>query len=277
MKGGYMQNRNNIKRVFASFKGTCPFQCLHCYTFNSEFQYDKCGNNIDTIVKKLEDKDFNIIYVSGYTENFFIPSRGIELLEALYIKYKCNILFTTRNIFNSENINRISELNKKMKMNGNLLFACISISAYNSYKKLEPNIVIPTPDERINFMETLKKHDILTILTLRPVCPNEYINTEEYLNIIDKSKNYCDAIISSSIIVDDTIMKNLKEFPKNIKYIEKPIMNCLKQKNLNMKYLDLKKELLKIKNYSVKNNIPFFKKSIPAIDYFLKKGSVENL
>lgn len=265
-----MNTNFKIQRAFASFGSTCPYQCKHCYTYSDGFKNEN-RNNIDEIISELKSKSFNTIYISGYTENFIVPSKGIELIEKIYYEYNCNILFTTRNSFSNEDVLRLSKLNKNMKEKNALLIACVSISALDSYKKLEPNKIIPTPHQRIDFIHRLYNSGIKTVLTLRPVCPAEYIPTDEYLKILEMCNNNCSAVISSGIVLSQKIKENLIGFPENIDYVTKPIMNCLQQQNLLVDYVDTSIELKKISDMCNKYMIPFFDSSIPAVEYLYKE------
>lgn len=253
-----------IKRAFASFGGKCQYKCNHCYTFIDKFSTLK-NNSIPEIINELETKDFNIIYISGYNENFYIPEMGIKLIERLYEHFKCHILFTTRNVFDNENMKKIQTINNNMRKDKRMLFACVSISAYDSYKKLEPNVIIPTPNQRIEFVKKLYKIGVSTFLTLRPICPNDFIPTNEYINILREVEKNCTGVISSGIIVNDEILKKLKGFPVVFRSNEKPIMPCLHQDNLYVKYTDVEIELRTIKDYCAQHSIPFYSGSIEAI------------
>jgi organic radical activating enzyme len=261
-------------REFASFGGRCPFKCLHCYTFSNNFE-ETTKDSIDEIVDRLNiKKDFKIIYISGYKENFVIPDDGLDLMEKLFSQYKCHILFTTRNILNDKQIDRLSNLNKEMQKVGKKLFACISISAFNSYQKLEPNKIIPTPIQRIEFLKAIFKEGITAFLTLRPVCPNSFIPTSEYIEILDKSYKYCNAVITSGILVDNHILKNLNNFPWKYDDKEEEQMHCFNKMKVNI--VDVSDELSIIKAFCKDKNVPVFDKSIPAINYQLKNKQ-ENL
>lgn len=253
-----------IKRVFASFGGKCRYKCNHCYTFINDFTVLK-HNSIFDITENLEKKDFNIIYISGYNENFIVPQAGVELIEKLYDRFRCHILFTTRNTFDSNSIKRIVDLNNIMYNDRKKLFACISISAYESYKKLEPSVLIPTPKQRIEFIKKLYEYNVSTFLTLRPVCPDSFIPTKEYIYILDEMAGNCTGVISSGIVVNSEILKQLNGFPIEFDFEEKPIMPCLHQDNLVVKYVEVERELEIIKDYCMKKKIPFYSGSIDAI------------
>jgi len=253
------------KRVLTSFSGKCPFQCLHCYTFSQDFESESDDlSSIEDIVNNLKRKNnFDIIYISGYKENFINPDNGLDLLETLFSKFKCHILFTTRNVFKEKHILRLNNLNKLMKKSSKHLFACVSISAYNSYKKLEPNNNIPSPEKRIEFLKQLYNDGITTFLTLRPICPNSFIPTEEYIRILEKSYNSCNAVIASEIRVDKHIVKRLETFPE-FKY-ESQNWSCFK--DMAIQVVDVKEELSVIKVFC-EGKVPVFDESIPAINHF---------
>ncbi len=261
----------SYKREFASFGGKCPFKCNHCYTFIDDFS-TKENYSINDIIKDLKSHNkFDIVYISGFKENFINVEIGIELIEKIYDTFKCNILFTTRNIFTYKNIKKLSNINRTMQKDNKYLFACVSISAYNSYKKLEPCELIPSPQKRINFIKHLYMENIITFLTLRPICPNCFIPTREYLEVIKQTCNYCNGVISSGIVVNSQILNQLKGFPKEFIYKKKNLMDCLNQENIIMKYVDVDNELFKIKEYCYKNKIPFFSESKLAICKYLNQ------
>ncbi len=263
-----MNKENLYKREFASFSGTCPYACLHCYTFNPNYQI-KGEDSIPKIVSSLQEKNPNVIYISGHKENFFEPNQGLELAEKIFEAYHCNILMTTRNIFNQEELNRLAELNSRMKEEGKYLFFCISIPALKSYQKLENNPLIPTPYQRMEFLSEVYLKNIITFLTIKPLCPNEFISIEEPLEIIKRCKDYTTLVLSSGIIVDNSILKRLKTFPTTYEYQRAPLMECL-ENDLSVQYVDVTRELEKIQILCSQYGLPFFQHSMPAIEYIKK-------
>lgn len=263
-----MNKENVYKREFASFSGKCPYACLHCYTFTPNYQV-KGENSISKIVSSLEGKNPDVIYISGHKENFYEPNQGLELGEKLFETYHCDILMTTRNVFNQEELNRLSKLNTNMKSEGKDLFFCISIPALESYQKLENNPLIPNPYQRIQFLSEVYLKGIITFLTLKPLCPNEFIPIEEILEIVERCKNYATVVLSSGIIVDIFILKRLKNFPTSFDFQQAPLMECL-ENDLSVQYVDVSSELEKIQTLCSQYGIPFFEHSMPAIEYIKK-------
>lgn len=139
-------------RAFASFSGICSYRCLHCYTFSDDFT-NRGKECTEHIISDLKKQDFNIVYISGYKENFLNPMEGLSMIETIYETFHCDLLLTTRTVWDTNYIKRLSLLNQKMRFNGNKLYFCISIPAYKSYKLLEPNPMIPTPKQRIEFLD----------------------------------------------------------------------------------------------------------------------------
>lgn len=261
---------NNYKRQFVSFTGKCPYQCNHCYTFCTGYDSYDSGKNVEEIVKSLQDEVFDIVYVSGHKENFVNPNEGIELCEQIFKRYNSDIMITTRNIFDCEQLERIKALNEKMKEKNKDLFFCASIPALQSYRKLEPNPIIPNPIQRIDNLKKIFDIGIYTILTLRPLCPDGYIPIKEIIEIIEKCKLHTSVVLSSGIVVDDEILCKLPEFPKDFKCQEKPLMPCLKNK-LSMRYVDVDSEINEIKMKCKEYSLPFFEHSLPAIEYLKKQ------
>ncbi len=257
---------NEKSRVFASYSGTCLYKCLHCYTYSAEF-VNRGKNSIKDIIDDLEKKNkFNIVYISGYKENFINPAKGLSLMEAIYARFQCDILVTTRAVFGTKDIERLFELNSHMCEKGNRLYFCVSIPAYESYQLLEPNSIIPTPQQRIDFLKELYIGGVSTILTIRPLCPNCFIPLSESKKIISEINGYCSAIISSGIVVDDFILDKIHGFPLDFDYEEKKIMSCL-DNDINVKYVNVSNELIEIESICTNLGIPFFQNSLPAINY----------
>lgn len=265
---------NKLIRQFVSFTGKCPYQCNHCYTFCSGYDSYDSGCTVDEIVASLKNVEpFNIVYISGHKENFINPDEGLELCESVFEHFHCDIMVTTRNIFNDSQLSRFEKLNRKMEQVGNDLFFCASIPALGSWKKLEPNELVPDPRQRIENLINVYNRGIYTFLTLRPLCPDYYIPISEILEIIDMCKNNTSIILSSGIVVNDEILNKLVGFPQDFQSEEKPLMPCLKN-HISMKYVNVQKELLLIEKRARELNIPFFEHSIPAIEY-LKNNSAK--
>lgn len=262
-----MNNLSNDGRQFVSFSGVCPFKCNHCYTFCEGYSLDSDDLSAESIIDHIKENDFNMIYVSGHRENFVDRELGIHLCERLYSKFHTDILVTTRCTFNSAEVNRFAKLNSQMRENGNALFFCMSIPALESYKKLEPSPLVPTPDERISCLGKMYDAGILTILTIRPLCPTQYIPVEEPLEILQKCSRISSGVISSGIVVDQTILNRLPGFPTNFTYTEAPLMSCLGNDNIQMKYVNVNLELLQLQKSCSNLGLPFFMNSMPLIEY----------
>ncbi len=260
------------ERVFASFGGECPYRCRHCYTFCDNYQYDP-DLSVKDIINNLKGHEFSLVYVSGHKENFVNPDEGLDLCEEIYANYSPDILITTRNVFNERQLSRLSELNKKMRLANKDLYVCVSIPALQSYKKLESNVSIPSPDERINFIKRVYEKGMYTILTIRPLFPDTFIPISEPLEILNECKDYVSAVISSGVVVDDTIVKNLKTFPSDVKYKEGKLMECLGQ-DINMKYVNVEQEYLQIEQFCKEHNIYLNEHSIPVIQYLKGKKDI---
>ncbi len=262
-------------RAFASFSGKCPYECSHCYTFSKEF-VSKGKADVNSIINELNSKkNFNIVYISGYKENFVDPAKGMSLLESVYDNFCCDILITTRAVFDVNNTNRLFALNARMQSNGNHLYFCVSIPAYESYRLLEPNPIIPSPSQRLQFLKNIYLGGINAILTIRPLCPNTFVPISESIRLINEIDGYCSAVISSGIVVDNFILTKLNEFPDVFDYEEKKLMNCL-ENDINVKYVNVKKELEQVENTCKKSGIPFFQNSLPAINYIFSLKHIEN-
>lgn len=71
--------------------------------------------------------------------------------------------------------------------------------------------------------------------------------------------------------MNNEILKKLNGFPVEFASKEKPIMPCLHQDNLVVRYVDVERELKEIKDYCMKNMISFYNGSIDAIKNSITK------
>ena len=262
-----MNNLSNDGRQFVSFSGVCPFNCNHCYTFCKGYSLDYDDLSAENIIQHIKKNNFNIIYISGHRENFIDKELGIHLCERLYSEFHTDMLITTRCVFDDTEVDRLAKLNSQMRKNGNFLFFCVSIPALDSYKKLESSPLVPTPDDRISCLHRIYNAGILTILTIRPLCPTQYIPIAEPLEILQRCSHISSGVISSGIVVDQTILNKLPGFPTNFNYTEAPLMSCLGNDNIHMKYVNVDFELLQIQNLCSDMNVPFFTHSMPLIEH----------
>lgn len=259
------------KRQFVSFGGQCAFNCNHCYTFSEGYNLAN-PVTVEDLIGTLKDKKFEIVYISGHRENFIDPDEGLLLCETIFNKYNVDLLVTTRNVFNSSQLLRLEKLYKLMKNKNKDLFFCSSIPATSSYKKLEPCSLIPTPYERMNFLKEVFNLGIFTFLTIRPLCPNEFIPVKEALEIVDKCQSFSSAVISSGIVVNASILKRLKTFPAYNSNGEEKLMECLKN-NIPVEYVKVENELSMIRNQCKKYGKKLFEHSCSAIEYIKSLGN----
>jgi DNA repair photolyase len=263
------------KRQFASFGGRCVFNCNHCYTFSHGYDINTT-TSVQNIVSSLKDNKFEIVYISGHRENFVNPDEGLALCEEIFKEYNVDLLITTRNVFGSSQLSRLENLHKSMKEKGKALFFCSSIPATSSYKKLEPCSLIPKPYERMDFLRAVFDLGIFTLLTIRPLCPNEFIPIEEALEIVDKCHSFSSAIISSGIFVNDSILGRLKSFPAYDSNGKEPLMKCLEKKDVSGEYVKVDNEFTMIKNRCQKYGKELFDHSCPAIEYIKEFSTTNN-
>lgn len=259
-------NRAMISLGPLTDKKYCPYNCAFCYVKSGFSKYSKM--EVSDIIKFLQFyKDFyNIVYISGDTDSFAQPRtyKAIELVKRISESIKTDILFTTRTTFSDEDLKRLSRISNYMKSNGCKLIACISISRLFSADWIEP-YPIPNPEERIETLKKLKENGIVTILATRPFLP--VIKAKEYIEIIKKAQKYVDAVLGEIWYADDNLIKSVC---KNIAIQE---INFKEKKmdfdnnNKSWKCYEAIETVDEVKKYCKENNIPFFMRSKPAIEY----------
>ena len=254
------------EREIVSFDGLCPYRCKHCYTFGLN-EEDK-HLTIDDIVNSLNDKKFDVIYVSHNKENFINPSEGIQLCEELFFHYHKDIIAITRNIFNDSELDELVQLQKKMKEEDKDFFLAVSIPAKESIDITEGNKMIPTPNERIDFIKRAKEKGLTTILVIRPLFPNHIIPISEALDLIDDLNGYIDCVLSSGLAVNSKILSQLNMTEDQFQYLDGDNSNYLiGVVSSDIKYIDVKDEILQIQVKCNDLNIPFFSHSLSALNY----------
>ncbi len=254
------------KRELVSFDGACPYKCKHCYTFG--LNEENKNLSIDDIVESLKEKEFDVIYVSHNKENFINPKEGINLCRKLFETYNKDILAITRNVFNDDELNDFSKLNEEMKSKGKLLCLAVSIPALDSIEITEGIGIIPSPEERINFLKRAKEKDIKTILVIRPLYPNKIIPIKEPLKIIEKCSGFIDCVLSSGLAVNDFILKQLGLTWDDFNYLDGDNSKFLLGAIDNMKYIDVQEELKQLKDKCKDLNISIFNHSMEALQFF---------
>lgn len=253
------------KRVFVSYDTICPMKCKHCYTYELELR--EKPRTADELVKSLTDEIFDIIYVSKSYENFYDEEKGILLCESLWEKFHKDIFIITRRRLSDSTLAALARLNQQMRIKGNGLYLGVSVSANDSASILENQNFCPTSLERISNLERAKASGIKTLLLLRPLLPDNIIPVEEPLQLIEKSKEFVDAVISSGLIVTDQILHRMNLSQDNLKYLEKGDSDYLADLHSHsIRYVDVREEIQKLRECCSKNKVPFFEHSMPALN-----------
>jgi DNA repair photolyase len=257
--------QENYTRCIASFGGQCPFNCAFCYTGIDGYKQEKL-NSIDTIIDELREKNPDIVYISGQRESFVNPDEGLELCERIFTEFQSDLMITTRNVFNSTQLQRLFDLKQQMDVANKDLFVCISIPALDSSNKIEPSNLIPSPKERIDFLSKIHGGGLYSILTLRPVFPNAFIPVSEPMQILNDSKHFIDAVIASGVVVDESTLPKLGGFPEDYTSERRNIMEIL-GRSILVDYVDVGEELEQIKNACRKQNLYFAEHSMSVVEY----------
>lgn len=254
----------------------CPYSCAFCYVQSGFMKYTEM--KIEDIVKFLisNREKYNIIYISGDTDSFAPPrtEKAIELIKKIAESIDVDILFTTRTIFNEETLNKLKKINDYMISKKRKMISCISISRLSSASYIEP-YPIPSPEERIKTLMKLKKIGLYTILAVRPFLP--IIDANEYIDIIKKARNYVDVVLGESWYADERLIKAVcKNMDiKKIDFTEKTM--DFDNNNLVWKCYEATETVNKVTQYCNENNIPFFMRSKPAVEYIRKKNRKNKL
>lgn len=256
-------------RMIIGFDGVCPYNCKHCYAKGCDRHND--NRSINELINSIENREFDIIYLSQKYENFYNEQAGFELCKGLFLKYKKDIYIITRSELSEETIEDLSNLNSLMDANGCRLIIGTSLCAYESYLKTE-SILCPKPDQRINCLKKLHDKGLLTVLLLRPVFPNHFIPVNELQTVIYRAADYCDCIISSGLIVSQEIISKLGMDLESVKYMAYGDSSYLDDMDkASFAFLDVEEELKILEKTAIQVGKPFFRHSMPALNSLVKK------
>lgn len=254
------------KRVLVSFDDLCPYQCKHCYTLG--IPRTNSNRSIETIVKSIAELEFDIVYVSQRRENFINQNQGIELCEQLFEKYKCHILIITRNVFETQHIERLKKLKNKMATVHKNIVVAVSVFATKSYSISENPNVLPTPNERLQFVQTLAVEGFDTITMIRPVFPSKFVPVEELYEIVDLCETFDTCIVSSGLAVNENILWQLHIQERELSYVDNAqyLEGAMEGE---LRFVDVSQELDSLKKYCKNKKIPFFEHSMSAVNFLL--------
>ena len=244
----------------------CPYNCAFCYVKSGFNKYPNL--EMDEIISflKANRKYYNIIYISGDTDSFAPPrtNKAIELLKKISKSVDVDITFTTRTVFKDSDMERLKDINYYLKTKNKKLIASISISRLYSFDFLEPP-PIPEPEKRIEQLKIFKENGMYTMLAVRPFLP--IINASEYIEIIKRCKGYADAVLGEKWYADEklinTVCKNIDT--NEVAFVDK-VMDFDTNKKI-WKCFEAQSIVKKVDKYCKDNNIKFFMRSYPAIEY----------
>jgi hypothetical protein len=248
-----------------SQKRFCPYNCPFCYV-HSDFMSFGSLSPLETVTWLLPRRqDFDIVYISGDTDSFAHPrtSQGIELLQRL-IDLDVDILFTTRAVFNSHDINRLSNVVVEQTKNGKQLFGCVSVAQLR-HPHLEPKPMAP-PLERIEQLQTFKNIGMVSVLAMRPFLP--VVPVDEYIEILERARSSIHIALGEAWYADVDGLLERQVFqgrptPPSVVFSKGNMTFDINTKV--WKIYDPEAVRDAVADYSRRHNLPFFMRSRPAI------------
>jgi hypothetical protein len=177
----------------------CSFRCTFCYVQGPFPKY--ASRTPSETVRWLKERrnEFDMIYISGDTDSFAEPrmSQGLDLLEQL-ITLNCDVLFTTRASFKTDDERRLYAIASEYVRCGLLLVGCVSVSQL-FHPALEPRPIMQ-PRDRIDLLGRMRANSIRTVLTIRPLIPA--VPASEYVEIARLGYESADVILAGDLYVD---------------------------------------------------------------------------
>jgi len=256
-----------------SSESHCSYHCAFCYVQKGFNSYAKLS--VDQIVNFLKPRksEFSIIYVSGDTDSFAPPrtEEGLALLEALSESFDCDLMFTTRTVFNEKDLKSLKETQETVLENGHFLFGCESITRLRSVPQIEPK-PIPSPEARIEMLRAFWRLGLISVLTMRPFLP--VVPVEEYREIINICRPFVDIVLGEVLYMDPEGVVERRLFPNGAPENLRLALHKMDfdDNGIEWKVWEAKRVEREVRDYCNAQEIPFFMRSRPAVEYIRKKG-----
>jgi hypothetical protein len=247
-------------------KRFCTYACAHCYVHAGFTKYPHLSIHQIIDYLRIHRSSYDIVYVSGDTDSFSKPrtGEGIALLKEI-AELGCDVLFTTRAPLTDEDIGEIASVNRKLRLRGNLMFGCVSISRLYSAPHIEPRPV-PSPELRIDVLRRLYEAGLVAVLAVRPFLP--IIDVSEYREIVERCRNWCDLVLGESWycdlggLLEDMVLGKGKRLADD--FVEKT-MDFDSNGKVWRVYLGTLPERA-VRAYCEQIGMPFFMRSGPAVE-----------
>jgi hypothetical protein len=86
--------------------------------------------------------------------------------------------------------------------------------------------------------------------------------------------DFIDVVISSGIVVHESILPKLQGFPQDYESTREKIMECL-HRDVYVDYVSVNNELQQIRDFCIQAGIHFEEHSLPAIKFLKEKCSLK--
>lgn len=254
-----------------SFGEKCKYDCKYCYSFSRSFEGypSRSTEQIFSKISILDEKNFDIIYVSCDMDSFVNQERALALLQKLSLLNK-HIHFTTKSVLRSDIIDQINIVRKKLKKNGLFLIPAITIATIGSTAHYEP-YPIARPVERAELLHKFKSLGFKTILAVRPFLP--FVKISDYKQIIDIASSSCDAILGG-VFYFDTAGDVERRLGGSIEEYNLTKLPFIKDSDI-WKMYEGRKEQSFFTQYCRDLGKPFFMDSESALTYLCAKQNPE--
>ena len=196
----------------AGHKG-CKFGCLYCFT--REPQYKRCPRldilrTRDLVNASIRSK---VVQPACDTEFLFVPNWR-DYLDELVSTGK-TISFATKMDIYGTDLQFLSEMNKILMANGNVLNIGVTIVRLRDWKDLEPRA--PSPFARIASLCRLWDAGIPTMVLMRPMIP--LVTFDEIDELVEKTYRFCYGYLSGPLYLTPAMEDYLKrkKIPVDVK------------------------------------------------------------
>ena len=245
----------------------CPVNCAHCYVFAPGFKFFPRKSPTDLVTELVAlNQDYNIVYLSGDIEPFLDESQAVEFLRQMAGRADVDLLFSTRMVLSSETLTALAEINNIQVAKGRLLIGTVSIPALDSYRRIEPGKMVPSPKERVGVLQSLARIPIPTMAALRPVFPAVIVSPEEYRRLLALVAPHSTVILGELLFLDtEGVLEQRLQFKvaENDVFVEQ--MSFFAQ-DREWKVCRCDSQIAVIREECIHLNKPFYMRSMPGVE-----------
>lgn len=160
--------------------GTCRFECLYCFASDPAYAP---GESIHSPAfhASLSDADADVVMMAADTELFHSPEAALATLDELAAAGK-DLTFSTKMNLSRGTINRLTDLQRRLSAQGNILAVMVSIPLFSRSAEMERRVA--PVSTRIQLVRRLNEAGLLPFVGIRPILPPSVLTDDDVIHIV---------------------------------------------------------------------------------------------